>query len=259
MFRAPAANSTEVFDELHQLVAADRSDAGLDEVLLIRAKRSAEKLLNANRAAGHIALSAIAALSWDTASAEEHVRSACLYERSGVTLFNAITTLEFINRSDLARPYAIAGGRAAYADAEYATHAIMSLISGGFIREAAELQSDYDSSGNQEPLPMDAKALADALAHINVTEEHVQAVLRLAHDVLSAERCRAREIGIFHEADPDGGRSVSIELGFFGTLDDEFRFDEILSDKLGDLSEWNPIKFTVNYRYVKREDAHTAE
>ena len=125
---------------------ADIRDGSVNELLLARAKRQAEALINADPAEGHIALSAIAALRWDVADAEQHVNTALRYERSVGMLCNAITTFEFLNRSDLARPHAIAAITKAPSDREVARQAITSLLSGGYVRDAARWGNPFEEN-----------------------------------------------------------------------------------------------------------------
>lgn len=258
MFKSAATNSTVVFDELEQLFIADIRDGSVDELLLARAKRKAEALMNADAAEGHIALSAIAALRWDVASAEQHVDAALRRERSVGMLCNAVTTFEFLNRSDLARPHALAAGMAARSDGEVVRQAITSLLSGGYVSDATKLAGACNEAESKTSLTFNPIELVDALDELGVDEEQVRCMLSIARDVLTDQKRRARELGIYTDRDPDGGMVVAYELGFVGTLEDEFALEEKLSEGLGNLEGWNPAEMTVHVKYLSADHASTA-
>ncbi len=258
MFKSAATNSLAVFDELEQLFLADIREGAVDEFMLARAKRQAEALMNADPAEGHIALSAIAALKWDVDGAEHHVDAALRRERSVGMLCNAITTFEFLNRSDLAWPHAMAAGQAAPHDEGVVQQAIASLLSGGYVNDAANLTRSFQEIEKDAFMTFNPVELLEALDEIGVDEEHVRRVLSVARNVLIEQKRRARELGIYTERDPDGGMVVAYELGFAGTLQDEFALEEKLSEGLGNLEGWNPSKLTVHFKYLLSEDVSTA-
>lgn len=238
---------------------ADIRDGSVNELLLARAKRQAEALINADPAEGHIALSAIAALRWDVADAEQHVNTALRYERSVGMLCNAITTFEFLNRSDLARPHAIAAITKAPSDREVARQAITSLLSGGYVRDAARWGNPFEENDFKTSLEFNPVELVEALDELGVTEEHVRSLLSVAQNILRSQKRRSREFGIYPDRDPDGGMAVAYEIGFVGTLEDEFALEEELSEGLGNLEGWNPAKMTVHFKYLSVDDASAAD
>lgn len=51
---------------------------------------------------------------------------------------------------------------------------------------------------------------------------------------------------------------VAYELGFVGTLEDEFALEEKLSEGLGNLEGWNPAEMTVHVKYLSADHASAA-
>ncbi len=226
----------------------------VDELVLARAKHQAEALMNADAAEGHIALSAVAALRWDVVSAEQHVNAALRSDSSVSMLCNAVTTFEFLNRSDLARPHAIAAGMNAPFDVEIIQQAITSLLSGGYVRDAARLSNAFE--GNQPKVApiFNPIELLRVLDEIGINEDYVQYLLSIAHNILTNKKKRAKELGIYIDNDPDGSIAVAYEIGFIGNLEDEFALEEELIEGLDNFEAWDPTKMTVHFKYLSAEN-----
>lgn len=250
MFTFAATISGEVFEELEQLFKADVRDGSVDQFHLARVKRMADALLQADPSEGYVALSALAALKWDVTGAQSHIDAALRCDRSVANLCNAVTTFEFLNRSDLAKPFALAAGVAAGADDKVVQTSVTSLLTGGFISEAAQLSAVFSRSNPEAELPFDPIQISETLEELQVSESHVIEVIGLARQVLTDRKLRTREFGIYAERDPDGTLGIGYEVGFVGTLEDEFDLEACLSDKLGDLVGWNPSKVTAHMKYV---------
>ncbi|XXQ53888.1 hypothetical protein ACA040_002570 [Xenophilus aerolatus] len=256
MFKSPATVSPQVFQELEQLFATVDSGVVPDAFQLARIRRDAINLEKVEPVAGHIVHSALAALAWDVDAATHHVECAMKEDDSLATFYNAVVTFEFLNRSDLAKPYALRAAAMAPHDEETIHIAVSALLSSGEIQEAARLQRSVE--GHLAP-SIDVVEIEGELRKLGVEESHVQDVLAVARNVLTAANKRVREVGVYRELDPDGGSSVAFELGFFGSLDDEFRMDYELCDKLGELVDWDPTRMTVHLNHLaKPVDAHPA-
>lgn len=246
---SPATKSAEIFDEL-ALLFQSPDQYPVDGLVLANLRRSADALMNADKAEAHIAYSAVAALNWDTETAKAHIEKALSAETSVMMHMNATVTFEFLNRSDLAVEHALSALKMAPNNVEVVNRAISALMSSGDVSAAANLQKRLLAADEQAETELDALSAHETLQGLGISESSLKDHLLAARDVLTAAKKRTRHIAFDNESEPDGELSMAFELGFFGSLEEEFLLEEKLSEKLGDLDDWNPNKLSVCFKYL---------
>jgi len=213
--------------------------------------------MHADRAEGHIASSAVAALDWDVEEAVRQVDLALQHDRSASMLTNATVTFGFINRPDLGENFARTAVRMVPSD-----HPTVDLISGlliglGKVSDAAALQSSYLDKYGDHIFAVDAIGIATCVADANVDEEWIASEISIAREVLSGARLRTRQVGVFAGFEPDGAPSIVFDLKFRGSIETEFKLEGELASKLAATESWNPNRLSVNISYLP-EDADSS-
>jgi len=67
-------------------------------------------------------------------------------------------------------------------------------------------------------------------------------------------RTRLRLFSFSGEDDPDGAACLAFSLGFFGTLEDEFRLEDKLVERLAATERWSPARLSVHVQYLELEE-----
>ena len=200
---SPATKSKEVFEALEAM----ESETHLNDFAVRKLEREAERLVKADAASGYTALGVLAALRGDADAAHDyHEKTLKLSGESADALHNYATSLGKLG--EYAK--ALEVSRRAYArnPAEPAMlhRAIAASIFTGNFREACDLGRKWNESDpkyRHAPDPV-VDAICSATKRGIFTEERLQEILDIAHEVLRSSKVRALRVEVQDdEHEPD--------------------------------------------------------
>lgn len=252
-FPRPATAGTELFDRLHLFLA----QGGVPTIFDIRRlERDIAALEKADIGEAYIARSGLCAITWDVEQATAWVERACTVDGAYETSLNAGITLRYLNRSDLAVDYALQAVQRAPLSLNAANFATVTLAGDGRLQQAVEVQRAFAKRvPDHHEFSFDAEAFFAAFQEAGVSEGQLQAEIRAAMRVLSAERVRHSSLTYGYSVEPDGGRMLTVAVEFPGSIEDELRLEGMLAARLVDQPGWNPCKLSVEFQRTIAEDA----
>ena len=222
---SPAAKSKEVFEALEAMESATH----LNEFEVKKLEREAERLVKADAESGYTVLGVIAAMRGDADGAHAYHKMVLkLTGESANTLYNYATSLAKLGEHAKALEFS----RRAYArnpaDPTMLHRAIAASIFTGNFREASDLGREWNESDpkyRHAPDPV-VDAICSATEREIFTEERLQEVLGIAHEVLRSSKMRA--LGVEIQDDEHEPDSFLYEFFVFASPDEA----EVLNAKL---------------------------
>jgi hypothetical protein len=219
----------------------------------------AEKLAKVSPVEASIVKAGIAVLKWD----HEQV---CYWASNAVRLDPNIETK--LNASMLLRLIGDTLGAADYAEQaiSLAPNNVEKIVLGAdaFIFDG-RLQSCL-SILRSLPAGIDVveRAIGEIQSHVisiqksGVTEQQVQAQLRIATRLATSRKVRILGLQMFGSTDPlDGIHSFVIEVVFLGSLQEELELEDALAEELSKIENWEPSRLSIEFKYQKEDELHT--
>ena len=222
---SPAAKSKEVFDALGAMEIATH----LNEFEVKKLEREAKRLVKADAESGYTALGVIAALRGDADTAHAcHEKALKLSGGSAETLHNYSTSLAKLGEYTRALEIARRAHTCNPADPAMLHRAIAASIFTGNFREACELGRKWNESDpkyRHAPDPV-VDAICGATERGIFTEERLQEVLGIAHEVLRSSKVRT--LGVEVQDDEHEPDSFLYEFFVFASPEEV----EVLNEEL---------------------------
>lgn len=242
----------ELFTQLENLFASDDMP---DVFTLTKLQRDANALEKVDAATASLVRGGIAALNWDFSETERWVQNSIRLDGSVDNWLNVGLTYKQVNRLDLTAECALRGYAMAPKNQNVVASVLESLCICGRFTEAEGIYQQAIA----DDVALDSEIMVPSMhlrhmAELGIEPDRVTFEIMAAHHVLAIGRKRSRaiEVGIF--TDHDGSDSMLIQLGFFGTLDDELRMESALAQLLGERPGWNPCLLSTELQYAVMHD-----
>lgn len=228
---------------LGQLEVLFQSDDPPSEFEMARLARDANKLLAVDAAGGYTVKAALAALRWDVDSVRLNSDRAVSIDGSTDTRSNAAINLQHVNLFDEAIVQAQVAMRIAPADKSLIEQAVDYMVTAGKFSEGAAVVDDAAARGIV--IPSDAPNLHATVLAIGIDPDRLVFEMRAAHSVLFQHRVRPRFMKADGVADPDGGKTLVVHIGFHGTEDDQLQLECELAQLLAAEPGWDPSRLSI--------------
>ncbi len=246
--------ASELFSELEVLF---RQDAVPDNFTLARLERQAAALQQADAADASMVRAGIAALRWDTDKVDYWIKNALLLDNSIPNIENAALNWRQVVRMDKANELLLQCYEAAPRDTDVVNNAIESLgWNGQFIRAAEVIRKAVLDGIKLDADGLDPTGYLQDMQELDIDPNRIEFEIQSAYRVLANNCRRMQAFRIQTYTDHDGDSSIVVQLAFYGTLDDELRFESQLAELLSDEPGWNPCRLTTELQYM---EAHVFE
>lgn len=249
-FGRPQTIGSELLDEMEALFA-DESKGNRFVIQKIRS--DADKLAKVDAVVASIVKSSVAAFEWDISQVNYWVNNALSLSRSVATLTNAGITYRFINDFPKMFAYAEDCLKLAPKDPKVLEVALDSAMSSGFIASSIKILDSIDIQTEAlQSRARNAVKVSSWLANCGILESQLQAEVAIALQVATENRVRIQSVSHVLSHDPDGRVFYSIPLSFYGTLDDEWRLESALAERLAERSDWRPHIMSVEFKHAEK-------
>jgi hypothetical protein len=254
MFMArPATAGKNIFERLYLFFTSGQAPTAFD---LRRLEREAGELERIGEwSDAYIVRSGLAALQWDLEQAVNWVERALIADPTATVACNASITMRYLNRCDLAVPYALRAAEIAPLDFGIIDHVVAVLAADGRLHEAQAKADEYIARRGAVEEGRDFEfhpgAFVEAMDGLGISEQRLQREIRAGLGILTEEGRRHDGVGFEIVPEPDGGAALSVALTFLGDHEDEMRLEAKFAALLINEPGWDPCRLSVELQHLR--------
>lgn len=222
---------------------------------LKKLERGATDLAKVDAATAHAVRAAIASIKWDVEGVDYWTRNALSLDRSFNMLTNSAVSKAFVCDFFGAADLALESLKLANSDPKVAFNVCSALMFAGRFDEVLEISGRFTSKTKEfEDMENNAADALSGIKLLGIRHDEVKRQLEIGTLVAREHRVRIKAIEAGCVEDFEDGKSFVVSLNFIGDIHQEIEMDETLVEKFADDPEWNPLKLSIEFRYLTKDE-----
>lgn len=251
----PQTISNALFDEVQLYV--DHPDQVTDFGLR-KLEREADKLAKVDAATASTIKASIAAFRWDSEQVDYWTKNALRLNQNFLILANSAINKGLVGEYSEAADLILKSLDFAKTDAEAALSACHGLMFDARFEDVLCISKIFlNHSEEFKEVFEECEEAIKALNELGITRSEIRQRMNVGFLVAKDLKSRIRAVETFSTFDFQDGLSFTVALVVRGDVHKEIALDEALVEKFLDDDTWNPMKLSVEFRYMTSDELLT--